>query len=101
MRAARVALLHLAEEVRAEQRIERDAALGRRRQSRMRGAADVGDGVRPEQADGRKERGGLLGRDRKTVRPQQRREADKGARCPWKDTHAAASAKMASSRPDM
>ena len=52
--AERFAFLHLAEEMRAEQRVERGAALRRRRQRRMRGAADVRDRLRAEQADRRR-----------------------------------------------
>jgi hypothetical protein len=67
-----VAFRHLAEEMRAEQRVERRAALRRRRQRRMRGAANVRDRLRSKQANGGKEGNGLFGRDRKPVRPQER-----------------------------
>jgi hypothetical protein len=92
--AERVDLFHLTEEVHAEQCVERGAAFGRRRQCRMRGAADVGDRSRPEQADRFEERRGLLRRNRKTIEAQQRREGDEGARRTRKDTHAAASERI-------
>jgi hypothetical protein len=98
--AERLALLQLAQEVRAEQRIEGGAALRRRRERRMGGAADIGDRLRTKQADRREERGGLLRRDREAVRPQQRRERHERPCGTRQDTHAAASARIESSRPD-
>jgi hypothetical protein len=45
------AFLQFAEKMSIEQRVEGGAALGRRRERRMLGAADVGDRFRTEQAD--------------------------------------------------
>ena len=64
------------QEVRIEQRVELLAPLRRRRQSRMRGAADVVEAARAQQRDGRQEGRGLLGRHRKAVGAQQSGERD-------------------------
>ena len=69
-----------AEEVGVEQRVELLVPLRRRRQGRMRGAADVVEAARAQQRDGGQERRGLLRRDGEAVGAQQRREGDERLR---------------------
>ena len=86
------AFFHLAEEMRVEKCIERNAPVRLRRERRMRGAADVGDRSRAEQPDRFEEHGGLLRRDGKAVRAQQRRKGHERLCRTRKHAHAAASA---------
>src|SRR5450631_3828675 len=96
--------LFSAEEVDSEQKIVGSAPLRRRRQGRQPGLPDVLGPARAEQRNRLQERGGLLGRDCKTVGAQQRHERYEGARGAGqlrRFAHAAASAISASSRPAM
>ena len=93
-----------AAEVEVEQPVIGRAPLRRRRERREPGLADVFQAARPEQFDGCKEGGGLLGRDRKAIGAQQRDKGDEDAdgtrKCRFV-AHAAASAISASSRGEM
>ena len=89
-----------AEEMRVEQRVELVMALGRRREQRMRGAADVVQAARTQQRDGGQERRRLLRRDREAVGAQQAGEGDERLRSKREGhaVHAATPVMMASSR---
>ena len=92
--------LDRAQKVRIEQRVELLAPFRRRRQRRMRGAADVVEAARAQHRDGRQEGRGLLGRHRQAVGAQERSESDEwlGGTRQNCTGHAAAPVMMASSR---
>ncbi len=93
----------LAKEMNGEEAVEGAMALGRRRERREAGLADVLGVARTEQRDRREEGGRLLRSHGKAVGAQQRDEREKWPRGAWQGgvAHAAASAISASSRPAM